>query len=67
VSWSVALCSCIECTVVNACMVEVVVVVGVFIAPQPRIQPLEQAAVDERAGQSGAPPLHQNHTLPTVL
>jgi hypothetical protein len=28
VSWSVALCSCIECNVVNAWMVEVVVVVG---------------------------------------
>jgi hypothetical protein len=33
VSWSVVYCSCIECTVVNAWMVGVEVVVGVFIAP----------------------------------
>jgi hypothetical protein len=29
---------------------------GVFIAPQPPIQSLGQAAVDGRTGQSGAPP-----------
>jgi hypothetical protein len=37
-------------------MVRVEVVVGVFIPPQPPIQPLGQAAVDGRTGQSGAPP-----------
>jgi hypothetical protein len=30
VSWSVALCSCIECTVVNAWMLGVVVVRGIY-------------------------------------
>jgi hypothetical protein len=55
VSWSVALCSCIECTVVNAWMVGVVVVGGIY-SPQPPIQPLGKAAVDGRTGQSGAPP-----------
>jgi hypothetical protein len=33
VSWSVVYCSCIECTVVDAWIVGVEVVVGVFIAP----------------------------------
>jgi hypothetical protein len=54
VSWSVVYCSCIERTVVNAWMVGVEVVWGFYI-PQPPIQPLGQAAVDGRTGQSGAP------------
>jgi hypothetical protein len=39
----------------NAWMVGVEVVGGIY-SPQPPIQPLEQAAVDGRTGQSGAPP-----------
>jgi hypothetical protein len=47
VSWSVVYCSCIECTVVNAWMVGVEVVGGIY-SLQPPIQPLGQAAVDGR-------------------
>jgi hypothetical protein len=54
VSWSVVYCSCIECTVVNAWMVGVEVVGGIY-SPQPPIQPLGQAGVDGRTGQSDAP------------
>ena len=39
----------------NAWMVGVEVVGGIY-SPQPPIQPLGQAAVDGRTGQSGAPP-----------
>jgi hypothetical protein len=53
--WSEVYCSCIECTVINAWMVGVVVVGGIY-SPQPPIQPLGQAAVDGRTGQFGAPP-----------
>jgi hypothetical protein len=42
VSWSVALCCCIEWRVMNDWMVGV--------------RPLEVAVVDGRTGQSGAPP-----------
>jgi hypothetical protein len=42
-------CSCIECTVVNAWMVGVEVVGGIY-SPQPPIQPLGKAAVDGRTG-----------------
>jgi hypothetical protein len=55
VSWSVVYCSCIECTVVNAWIVGVEVVVGYY-SPEPPIQPLGQAAVDGHTGQSGAAP-----------
>jgi hypothetical protein len=55
VSWSVVYCSCIECTVMNAWMVGVEVVGGIY-SPQPPIQPLGQDAVDGRTGQSDAPP-----------
>jgi hypothetical protein len=58
-SWSVALCSCIECTVVKAGMVGVVVVGGIY-SPQPPIQPLGKAVVDGRTGQSGAPATSPN-------
>jgi hypothetical protein len=40
---------------VNAWMVGVEVVGGIY-SPQQPIQPLEQADVDGRTGQSGAPP-----------
>jgi hypothetical protein len=40
---------------VNVWMVGVEVVVGIY-SPQSPIQPLGQAAVDGRTGQSGAPP-----------
>jgi hypothetical protein len=59
VSWSVALCSCIERGVVNAWMVGVEVVGGIY-SPQPPIQPLGQAAIDGRTGQSGAPATSPN-------
>jgi hypothetical protein len=59
VSWSVVYCSCIERTVVNAWMVRVEVVVGYY-SPQPPIQPLGQAVVDGRTGQSGAPATSPN-------
>jgi hypothetical protein len=59
VSWSVALCSCIEWRVLNAWMVGVEVFEGIYI-PQPPIQPLGQAAVDGRTGQSGAPATSPN-------
>jgi hypothetical protein len=55
VSWSVALCSCIEWRVLNAWMVGVEVVGGIY-NPQPPKQLLGVAAVDGRTGQSGAPP-----------
>jgi hypothetical protein len=55
VSWSVVFFSCIEWSVMNAWMVGVEVVGGIY-SPQPPIQPLGQAAVDGRTGQSGAPP-----------
>jgi hypothetical protein len=55
VYWSVGFCSCIEWRVVNAWMVEVEVVGGIY-SPQPPIQLLEQAVVDGCIGQSGAPP-----------
>jgi hypothetical protein len=55
VSWSVALCSCIEWRMLNAWMVGVEVVGGIY-SPQPPIQPLGQAVVDGHTGQSGAPP-----------
>jgi hypothetical protein len=48
-------CSCSECTVVNAWMVGVEVVGGIY-SPQPPKQPIGLAAVDGRTGQSGAPP-----------
>jgi hypothetical protein len=54
VSWSVALCSCIEWRVMNAWMVTVEVVGGIY-SPQPPKQPLGVVAVDGRTGQSGAP------------
>jgi hypothetical protein len=50
VSWSVLFCSCIEWSVMNAWMVGVEVVGGIY-SPQPPIQPLRQAAVDGRTGQ----------------
>jgi hypothetical protein len=53
--WSGVYCSCIECNVLNAWMVEVEVVGGIY-SPQPPIQPLGVAAVEGRTGQSGAPP-----------
>jgi hypothetical protein len=52
--WGGVYCSCIECEVVNAWMVGVAVVGGIY-SPQPPIQPLGQAAVDGRTGLSGAP------------
>jgi hypothetical protein len=55
VSWSVVYCSYIECAVVNAWMVGVEVVWGIY-SPQPPIQPMGQATVDGRTGQFGAPP-----------
>jgi hypothetical protein len=55
VSWSVALCSCIEWRVINAWMVGVEVVGGIY-SPQPPKQPLEVAAIDGRTRQSGVPP-----------
>jgi hypothetical protein len=55
VPWSVVFCSCIEWSVMNAWMVGVEVVGGIY-SPQPPIQPLGQAAIDGRTGQSGAPP-----------
>jgi hypothetical protein len=55
VSCSVALCSCIEWRVLNAWVVGVEVVGGIY-SPQPPKQPLGVAAVDGRTGQSGAPP-----------
>jgi hypothetical protein len=48
-------CSCIEWSVMNAWMVGVEVVGGIY-SPQPPIQLLGKAAVDGRTGQSGAPP-----------
>jgi hypothetical protein len=54
VSWSVALCSCIEWRVMNAWMVGVEVVGGGIYSHQPPKQPLGVAAVDGRTGQSGA-------------
>jgi hypothetical protein len=59
VSWSVVYCSCIECTVVNAWMVGVEVVGGIY-SPQPLIQPLGQATVDGRTEQSSAPATSSN-------
>jgi hypothetical protein len=59
VSWSVTLCSCIECTVVNAWILGVVVVRG-YLYPQPPIHPLGKAAVDGRTRQSGAPATSPN-------
>jgi hypothetical protein len=55
VSLSVVFCSCIEWSVMNAWMVGVEVVGGIY-SPQPPIQLLGQAAFDGRTGQSGAPP-----------
>jgi hypothetical protein len=55
VSWNVALCSCIEWRVMNAWMVGVEVVGGIY-SPQPPKQPLGVSAVDGRTRQSGAPP-----------
>jgi hypothetical protein len=49
VSWSVALCSCIEWRVLNAWIDGVEVVGGIY-SPQPPIQPLGQAVVDGRTG-----------------
>jgi hypothetical protein len=60
VSWSVALCSCIEWRVMNAWMVGVEVVGGIY-GHQPPKQPLRVAAVDGRTGQSGAPAMLPNH------
>jgi hypothetical protein len=54
VSWRVALCSCVEWRVLNAWIDGVEVVGGIY-SPQPPIQPLGQAVVDGRTGQSGAP------------
>jgi hypothetical protein len=68
VSWSVVYCSCIECTVVNAWIVGVEVVGGIY-SPQPPIQPLGQTAVDGRTGQSSAPPdtvRYASHVTPTI-
>jgi hypothetical protein len=59
VSWSVALCSCIEWKVMNAWMVAMEVVGGIY-SPQPPKQPLGVAAVDGRTGQSGAPATSPN-------
>jgi hypothetical protein len=53
--WSGVYCSCIECNVLNAWIVGVEVVGGIY-SPQPPKQPLGVAAVDGRTGQSGAPP-----------
>jgi hypothetical protein len=52
--WSGVYCSCIECNVLNAWMVGVEVVGGIY-SPQPPKQPLGVAAVDGRTGQSGHP------------
>jgi hypothetical protein len=60
VSWSVALCSCIEWRVLNAWMVGVVVVGGIY-SLQPPKQSLGTTDVDGRTGQSGAPA-----TSPTI-
>jgi hypothetical protein len=49
VSWSVVLCSCIEWRVMNAWMVGVKVVGGIY-SPQPPKQPLGLAAIDGRTG-----------------
>jgi hypothetical protein len=48
--WSGFYSFCIECEVVNAWMVGMEVVVGIY-SPQPPIQPLGQVAVDGRTGQ----------------
>jgi hypothetical protein len=52
-------CSCIEWSVMNAWMVGVEVVGGIY-SPQPPKQTLGVAAVDGRTGQSGAPATSPN-------
>jgi hypothetical protein len=53
VSWSAELCSCIEWRVMNAWMVGVEVVGGIY-SPQPPKQSFGLAALDGRIGLSGA-------------
>jgi hypothetical protein len=47
--WSGVYCSCIECNVLNVCIVEVEAVGGIY-SPQPPKQPLGVAAVDGCTG-----------------
>jgi hypothetical protein len=64
VFWSVVYCSCIECTVVNAWMVGVEVVGGIY-SPQLPIQQLGQTAVDGRTRQ--CPVRQPRHPTVSVL